>query len=116
MPGDIILQVDGNDTKGKASDDVSKILKGQPGTDVKVTVLRPGEKTPITKTITRQEIKISSVPYYGMVTNDIGYIRLTQFTEDCGTQVADALKDLESKHQLKGVVFDLRNNPGGLLK
>jgi carboxyl-terminal processing protease len=113
--GDQIMEVDGNSTKGKNVEDVSKILKGAPGTDVKVVVLRAGEKNPVTKTLTREEVKVSSVPYYGMLNNDIGYIRLTQFTENCGAEVQNALKDLESKNQLKGVVFDLRGNPGGLL-
>lgn len=91
------MEVDGNSTKGKNVEDVSKILKGAPGTDVKVLVLRAGEKNPVTKTLTREEVKVSSVPYYGMLNNDIGYIRLTQFTENCGADVQSALKDLESK-------------------
>lgn len=113
--GDQIMEVDGNSTKGKNVEDVSKILKGAPGTDVKVLVLRAGEKNPTPKTLTREEVKVSSVPYYGMLNNDIGYIRLTQFTENCGAEVQSALKELQSKHQLKGLVFDLRGNPGGLL-
>ncbi|MFI5134918.1 MAG: S41 family peptidase, partial [Chitinophagales bacterium] len=113
--GDMILEVDGNSTKGKGVEDISKILKGAPGTDVKLLIQRPGEKNTILKTITREEVEVSSVPYYGMLDNKIGYIRLSQFTENCGQQVQDALKDLESKYQLKGLVFDLRGNPGGLL-
>ncbi|MBA3648601.1 MAG: S41 family peptidase [Chitinophagales bacterium] len=113
--GDVILEVDGNSTKGKSVDDISKILKGQPGTDVKLIIQHPGEKNSSSKIVTRQEIKVSSVPYHGMLDNGIGYIRLTQFTENCSREVADALKDLESKNQLAGLVFDLRGNPGGLL-
>lgn len=113
--GDQIMEVDGNSTKGKNVEDVSKILKGSPGTEVKVLVLRAGDKNPVTKTLTREEVKVSSVPYYGMLNNDIGYIRLTQFTENCGAEVQNALRDLQGKHQLKGLVFDLRGNPGGLL-
>ena len=113
--GDILLEVDGKSTKGKNVEDVSKILKGTPGTEVKLLIQQPGDKTTVTKTLTREEVQVNSVPYHGMVDNNIGYIRLTQFTEGCGQDVADALKDLESKNQLKGVVFDLRGNPGGLL-
>jgi carboxyl-terminal processing protease len=113
--GDQILEVDGNSTKGKNVDDVSKILKGAPGTEVKVLILHPGEKTPVMKTIKRDEVKVSSVPYYGILEGDIGYIRLSQFTENCGAEVQSALKELESKQALKGLVFDLRSNPGGLL-
>src|SRR6185295_768818 len=107
--GDILLEVDGKSTKGKNVDDVSKILKGAPGTTVKLEIQRPGEKNSETKILTRDEVHVNSVPYYGMLENNIGYIRLTQFTEGCGQDVADALKDLESKYQLKGVVFDLRS-------
>jgi len=113
--GDVILEVDGKSTTGKNTDDVSKILKGTPGTDVKLLILRSGEKNPTLKTLVREEIKISSVPYYGMLNTDIGYIRLTQFTEGCGQEVKKALQQLESENQLKGIVFDLRGNPGGLL-
>ncbi|TSA51624.1 MAG: hypothetical protein D4R43_00495 [Sphingobacteriales bacterium] len=67
------------------------------------------------KEFPREEIKINSVPYHGMLNNEIGYIRLSQFTEQCGKDVADAVRDLKSKNNLKGIVFDLRGNPGGLL-
>ncbi len=113
--GDVILEVDGKSTTGKNTDDISKILKGTPGTDVKLLILRPGEKNPTLKTLVREEIKVSSVPYYGMLNSDIGYIRLTQFTEGCGQEVEKALQQLESANTLKGIVFDLRGNPGGLL-
>ena len=115
IAGDIILEIDGKSTKGKTTDDISKVLKGTPGTELKLLIQRPGQSGTMLKTLNREEIKIKSVPYYGMLNNDIGYIRLSQFTEQCGKDVADALKDLESTHQLKGVVFDLRGNPGGLL-
>jgi len=68
-----------------------------------------------TKTLTREEIQINSVPYYGMVNDSIAYIRLTQFTDHCGPDVAAALTDLEKKHKVYGLIFDLRGNPGGLL-
>ena len=113
--GDLILQVDGTTTKGKNVEDVSKALKGQPGTEVKLLIQPSGDKNTVVKTIMRQEIKISSVPYSGMINDDIGYIRLTQFTDGCGDDVSTALKNLESQHQLKGVILDLRGNPGGLL-
>ena len=96
-------------------DDISKILKGTPGTEVKLLIQRPGEKSTMMKALNRDEVHVNSVPYYGMLDNNMGYIRLSQFTEGCGQDVADALKDLESKYQLKGLVFDLRGNPGGLL-
>ncbi|CAN5582589.1 S41 family peptidase [soil metagenome] len=113
--GDEILEIDGKSAKGKKTDEVSHILKGQPKTEVKLLVKREGIKNPIEKTLTRQEIKVKSVPYYGMLTNDIGYIRLTGFTENCGADVKDALTKLKEKNNPKGVILDLRFNPGGLL-
>ncbi len=115
IAGDILLEVEGKSTKGKSVDDISKILKGTPGTEIKILIQHPGEKNTELKTFMREEVKVNSVPYWGIVNNNIGYIRLTQFTENCGQDVAAALKELESKNQLKGLVFDLRGNPGGLL-
>ncbi len=113
--GDLILEVDGKSVKGKETDEISKILKGQPGTTLKLLIKREGDKENIEKSVTREEIKISSVPYHGMLNDEIGYIQLTGFTEDAGQDVKKALVDLKEKNNIKGLVFDLRRNPGGLL-
>ena len=113
--GDVILEVDGKSVKGKETDEISKMLKGQPGTTLKLLIKREGDKENIEKTVTREEIKISSVPYHGMLNNEIGYIRLTGFTENAGQDVKKALVELKEKNNIKGLVFDLRGNPGGLL-
>ncbi len=113
--GDEILEIDGKSAKGKKTDDVSKALKGQPKSTVKILIRRGGEKTPMEKMLTREEIKIKNVSYYGMINDHIGYIRLTNFTENAGKEVKDALTALKEKGNLKGVIFDLRENPGGLL-
>ncbi|MEO8086257.1 MAG: S41 family peptidase [Bacteroidota bacterium] len=113
--GDEILEIDGKSAKGKKTDEVSHILKGQPKTEVKLLVKREGIKNPIEKILTREEIKVKSVPYFGMLNNDIGYIRLTGFTENCGADVKEALTKLKEKNNPKGVILDLRFNPGGLL-
>ncbi len=113
--GDEILSVDGISAKGKKTDEISRILKGQPKTQVKLLVKREGEKNLLEKTITREEIKVKSVPYYGMLNNNIGYIRLTNFTDNCSGDVKDAMVKLKEKNNLKGIVLDLRFNPGGLL-
>lgn len=113
--GDVIIEIDGKAVKGKKYDEISKILKGQPKTPVKLLVKREGEKDPIEKTVMREEIKINSVPYYGMLDDEIGYIRLTGFTDNAGGEVRDALLELKSKNNVKSVVLDLRGNPGGLL-
>ena len=112
--GDVILEIDGTSMIGKSTSDASNLLKGTVGTELTVVVDRPG-KGKITKTFKREKIKIKNVPYYGMVNETVGYIKLTGFTRDAGKEVKDALKDLKSNHNAKSVVLDLRYNGGGLL-
>lgn len=114
--GDKILRINDIDAKGKKTDDISKILKGQASTVIKLLIDREGEKKPIEKTINREEIKIKSVSYSGMISAHIGYIKLTGFTENAANEVKDALLNLKKNPELKSIVFDLRGNPGGLLK
>jgi carboxyl-terminal processing protease len=113
--GDKIIEIDGKSIKGKNTDDVSKLLKGQPGTEVKLLIERPNTREPILKTLKREEIKINAVPFYGMMDNNVGYIQLNQFTESASREVKAAYDDLSKQGELKGLVFDLRGNPGGLL-
>lgn len=113
--GDMITEIDGRSIKGKDTDDVSKILKGQPGTEVKLTVKRYGKDNTEVVTFKREEVKVKSVPYSGMLRDGIAYVRLTQFTDQCGREVEDALRNLKASNDIKGVVLDLRGNPGGLL-
>lgn len=113
--GDVIIEVNGKNIKGKNSSDVSKILKGQANSEVTLLIEREGEKNLIEKKLIRQEIKINNVPYYGMLKDDVGYIKLTGFTETASREVKDAFVDLKSKG-MKKLVFDLRDNGGGLLK
>lgn len=114
--GDKILKINDVDAKGKKTDDISKFLKGQASTSIKLVVEREGEKKPLEKTLNREEIKIKSVSYSGMLDKGIGYIKLTGFTENAAQEVKDALVDLKKNPELKSLVFDLRGNPGGLLK
>jgi carboxyl-terminal processing protease len=116
MAGDIILEVEGKSAKGKSTSDVVKVLKGTPETPVKVLIRRPGVEVPIEKTIVREEIEVKNVPYYGMIDEKIGLIKLTGFTEDAGREVREALIKLKENPNLEGVVLDLRGNPGGLLR
>lgn len=113
--GDIILEIDGRSAKGKKTDEVSRALKGSPNTAVKLLIQREGEPSPLQKTITRKEIKVKSVPFAGRLDDNIGYIRLSSFTENAGGEVSDALKRLKQEGELKGLILDLRGNPGGLL-
>ncbi len=115
IAGDVLLEIDGRSAKGKRTDEVSKILKGQPGTAIKLLIKRENEAKPLEKIINREEIKINSVPYFGMVDDNIGYIRLSSFTESASREVKEALVALKAKNNLMGIVIDLRGNPGGLL-
>ncbi len=116
--GDRIVSIDGKSAKKFASDDVSRMLKGKPGTAIALKIARQqadGTEKELDVTLTREEIKIKNVPYYGTVTKDIGYIRLTGFTEKAGSEVHNALNMLLAKDHIKGLILDLRGNPGGLL-
>jgi carboxyl-terminal processing protease len=117
-PGDVVIMVDNQAVKGKTIEDISALLKGSPGTPVnlKVKDIFTSEETP--KMITRGEIELSSVPYAGLVGKDhnIAFVRLTQFTPGCAKLLRNALDSLKTTQpNMKGVVLDLRNNPGGLL-
>jgi carboxyl-terminal processing protease len=113
--GDILMEIDGKSTKGKTTEDISKALKGQAKTSVKLTLKREGEPKLLEKTVMREEIKIKSVPYSGMLDKNTGYIKLTSFTEEAGKDVKDAFMALKAKGDMKTLVLDLRGNPGGLL-
>lgn len=116
--GDIVVSIDGQKVKGKESDDVGMLMRGSPGTTLKMVVRHPLTQKEETKTITREEIKLSSVPYASLLgpENNIAYVCLTQFTPNCGREVRNALDSLKKVQPvLKGVVLDLRGNPGGLL-
>jgi carboxyl-terminal processing protease len=113
--GDVIIEVNGKSAEGKNTEDISKILKGQPNTEVKLVLRREGVDKPIEKTIMREEIKVKSVPHYEMLNNEVGYIKLNQFTDKCTEEVQTAFKELKEKKGMKALVLDLRGNPGGLL-
>lgn len=112
--GDLILSIDGNSIKNKTTEDVSAILKGQPGKEVTLKIQREFEAKPIEKKIIREKIQTPSVPYYGMVNDTTGYIYLSGFTDKAGSDVREALITLKNKGA-KAMVLDLRGNSGGLL-
>ncbi len=114
--GDIIIEVDGKPAHLKKTTEISKALKGSPGTEVNVLVKRPGVENEILITIVREEIKIKSVPYYGFINDDYGYIKFISFKENAGKEVRIALEDLKKRNEnMKGIILDLRGNGGGLL-
>ncbi len=113
--GDRILKVNDKSTEGKSVDDVSSILKGQPGTSLKLEVERNGMSKPLIININREKIVLDAVPYYGMLNGEIGYIKLTSFTQTASAEVKKAFLNLKQEHDVKGIVLDLRDNGGGLL-
>lgn len=113
--GDQILEIDGKVATKYNSDEVSQLLKGEPGTKVTIRVKKSVTNEEKTYTFTRAEIKIENVPYSGMVNDKIGYIKLNSFTENAAQEVQDALRELKKNPNLKGVILDLRGNGGGLL-
>ena len=113
--GDKIVKINDKNAKGKSADDISSILKGQPGTSFKLEIEREGEPKPLVFDIVREKITIDPVPYYGMLEGEIGYIRLSTFSRSASSEVKKALLDLKSKNTLNGLVLDLRDNGGGLL-
>ena len=111
-PGDIIAAIDGKSTEGMTSDLVAKNLKGPKGTHVQVTVSREGQAKPLTFDLVRDEIPHPSVDLKYEIRPGVGYIHLTQFQETTAQEVNEAI---DSFPNLKGLVLDLRGNPGGLL-
>ncbi len=114
LAGDKIIEIDGITAIGKNSDEIREFLLGQPGTTVEIKIERPGTEGILTKVVTREEVKIKDVPYYGMVKNDVGYIRLTGFTSSASAEVKSALLALKEQNA-KSIILDLRGNGGGLL-
>ena len=114
--GDLVIRLDDTPVKGMTLNDAVKIMRGKPGTDILLTIVREGEEKPLKITITRDIIKVKSVKSR-LLENDFGYLRITTFQSKTGEQVAKSVSKLkkENKGPLKGLVLDLRNNPGGVL-
>ncbi|MEW6676939.1 MAG: S41 family peptidase [Pseudomonadota bacterium] len=114
--GDLVIKLDDTPVKGMTLNDAVKRMRGKPGTDITLTIVRKGAAKPLTLTLTRAVIKIKSVKH-SLVEPGYGYVRITQFQERTGENLVAALKDLDTQNKgaLKGLVLDLRNDPGGLL-
>ncbi len=111
--GDLLLEVDGNPVKGKTTRDMSDILKGGAGTELTIKYKRDGKENEIT--IEREEVKIAEVPYFGMLNDEVGYVKLTSFTNTASKNIGAALRKMRDSSNMKKVVLDLRDNGGGLL-
>jgi len=116
MAGDLIVRLDEKPVKGMTLADAVKLMRGKPGDDILLTVIREGEEAPLKISITRAIIKVKSVKNK-MLEPDYGYLRISSFQARTGQGVIEAIAQLkkENKADLKGLVLDLRNNPGGVL-
>jgi carboxyl-terminal processing protease len=115
--GDVITHVSGQAVAPLSMDDIRTLLRGEPGTTVPVTVRREGASTPLTFTLTREQIELDNVAYRGRVgaEADVGYVKLERFTRGAADELAAALRALREGSELSGLILDLRGNPGGLL-
>lgn len=113
--GDIILKIDGDDVNGKRMDDISDKLKGVAGTEVNVVYKDAKNKKEHSVRLKREEIVVKDVPYFGMLNNEIAYVKLIGFKQNASNEVKQSLDSLMKSNNVKGVVLDLRNNGGGLL-
>jgi len=114
MAGDLIIKIDDTPTKGMSLNDAVKLMRGAPKSPITLTIMRADRPQPIVLKIVRDIIKVRSVRSK-MLDNGVAYVRIAQFQEKTGADLAKQLKDLGAKEAPKGLVLDLRNDPGGLL-
>jgi len=114
--GDLIIRLDGKSVKGMTLNDAVKVMRGDPGTDINLTVIREGADKPLPFTVTRDIISVQSVKSR-ILEPGYGYIRISNFQSKTARDLVDELSNLkkENKSELKGLILDLRNNPGGVL-
>lgn len=114
--GDLIVRLDDTPVKGLTLKEAVDIMRGKPGTDITLTIVREGQSAPIKTTITRAIIKVKSIRAE-LMDDGYGYVRITQFQASTGDNLSESIKRLQRENggPLKGVILDLRNNPGGVL-
>ena len=113
--GDQITKINGESAANRSYNDVLQFIRGYPGTSLKLTINRPAEGKSYPITLTRSSVEIPNVPYSGMISDNVGYINLTTFTQNASKNIAKAFRELRNEHELEGLVLDLRSNGGGLL-
>jgi carboxyl-terminal processing protease len=113
-PSDLIIQLDEAPVKGMTLNDAVKIMRGEPNTDILLTIVREGESAPLEFTITREIIRVKSVKSR-ILEDGYGYVRIASFQSRTTTDLLKSITELQKKAPLKGLVLDLRNNPGGVL-
>jgi len=112
--GDEILQIDGKSMAQMSLEEAGQFMHGQVGKQVLLMVKRQGSETPVALNFKREKIKVTSVPFSGILKSQVGYVKLTEFSPDAGREVKEALEGLK-KENAKSLILDLRNNPGGLV-
>ncbi len=112
--GDEVVKMDGVELAKLSQEEANHLMRGQVGTPVKLTIQRIGVDGFIELEFKRERIKVSNVPYFGMVSADVGYVKLSDFTPEAGKEVKNAVVSLKEKGA-KNIILDLRGNPGGLL-
>ena len=115
IAGDIILEVNGVDCKKKNTQEVSDLLKGQPGTEVTIKLKRYGQDKPLEIKLKREKVKIDNIPYYKVFDNGVAYLSLSGFTRDAARELKEKFIEMRKDRQLKGFILDLRGNGGGLM-
>ena len=113
--GDQITKINGESAANRSYNDVLQFIRGYPGTSLNLTINRPAEGKSYPITLTRSSVAIPNVPYSGMISDNVGYINLTTFTQNASKNIAKAFRELRNEHELEGLVLDLRSNGGGLL-
>jgi carboxyl-terminal processing protease len=111
---DIISKIEGEETRGMMLDEAVKRLRGPKGSTVTISITRAGYDQPLDFTIVRDEIRLRSVPYAFTLDDDVGYVRIADFTETTASELEESLQSLKEQN-VRGLVLDLRDNPGGLL-
>ncbi|MEO0072534.1 MAG: S41 family peptidase [candidate division WOR-3 bacterium] len=114
--GDKIIKIEDRTTENMSIQEAMKLLRGTPGTKVHITCQREGVSEPLNFSIVRDTIKIKAVPYFGVVADGIGYIRLADFSRVARSEVEQALDSLFGKYGVRKIILDLRSNPGGYLQ
>jgi carboxyl-terminal processing protease len=112
--GDNVVEIDGESAKGMSSEEASRLMRGERGTTVVLTIRREGVEELLEYEVERAIIELTNVPYHGVMDGGIGYVRLSKFSKESGKELRDAVEDLKAQG-IKGMIFDLRSNGGGLL-
>lgn len=115
--GDILIEADGKKISSENVDEISSYVKGEPGTQVEIKIIRNDSRDTLLFNLVREEVLIKNITYYGFYPTESNnaYIKLSNFSRSAGDELKKALKDLKSKKEIKSIILDLRGNPGGLL-